>query len=252
MKPAKEKAAKPSAKEAAALLQKAILDTLAVRKRLPLWKLRFFSQFRLKRETGLTARDGATNAAIAALEKSNAIVNVAKRGAPSYELGKSAAAKKTAKAHAARAKKRAATRKAPLPRTRVYFWSPLGDKAFATAVKAIKKRFEVFDESADSIAFRWRHTNALRDPRRGKTEAGPDFRLAPSNLADVKRATVNHQRYRKLREDPRGFDAYVVLSFDDLDEVLDEANGLIEAQAVIGRAVKGPMVLAWNRQIVEV
>lgn len=243
MKPAKDKAANPSAKEAAALLQKAILDTLAVRKRLPLWKLRFFSQFRLKRETGLTARDGATNAAIAALEKSNAIVNVAKRGVPSYELGKSDAAKKTAKAHAARAKKRAATRKAPLPRTRVYFWSPLGDKAFATAVKAIKKRFEVFDESAESVAFRWRHT---------KTEAGPDFRLAPSNLADVKRATVNHQRYRKLREDPRGFDAYVVLSFDDLDEVLDEANGLIEAQAVIGRAVKGPMVLAWNRQVVEV
>lgn len=243
MKPAKAKAAKLSAKEVEALLERAILDTLAVRKRLTVWKLCSFSRFRLKRETGLDVPERATMAAIAALEKSMAIVNVAKTGIASYELGKTAAAKKTAKAHAARAKKRAANRTPSLPRTRVYFWSPLGDAAFPAAVKAIKKKFEVFDESADSIAFRWRHT---------KTDAGPDFRLAPSNLADVKRATFKHQNYRRLRQDPRGFDAYVVLSFDDLDQVLDEANGLIEAQAVVGRAVKGPMVLAWNREVLEI
>jgi hypothetical protein len=76
------------------------------------------------------------------------------------------------------------------------------------------------------------------------------FRLMPSDRAAAKRSMRAWQRSAIARHEPP-FVAFLALSFDSLDEVLDEANGLIEAQHVVTTATRGPMFLTWNKSFID-
>ncbi|MBX9625460.1 MAG: hypothetical protein K2X82_16760 [Gemmataceae bacterium] len=54
-------------------------------------------------------------------------------------------------------------------------------------------------------------------------------------------------RARKYRAAVAGCDAYLRISFDDLDAVLDEINTLIDVQATLQDATGGLMYRSWNR-----
>jgi hypothetical protein len=149
-----------------------------------------------------------------------------------YELGKGAA-KAAVKAKAARAAAR--PKNPPAPKERVYFPSVAPD-AFERARRAIEKRFEVFASGPESISFRWRHT----------VGAGPDFTLTPTDRATATRLMRSGQRRALAQRTPR-FESFVALAFEDLETVLDEINGLIEAQGVVSGATGGPMFNAWNK-----
>jgi hypothetical protein len=113
--------------------------------------------------------------------------------------------------------------------------------AFEKARRAVEGRFEVFASTPDSVSFRWRHAPGI---------AGPDFRLDASDRASTTRSMRAWQR-RAIAKHAPPFASFLALSFDDLDRVLDEANGLIEAQSVIGRTCRGPMFLAWNKKLIS-
>ena len=49
------------------------------------------------------------------------------------------------------------------------------------------------------------------------------------------------------RDQTAGCDAYIEITFDDLDEVLDEINTLIEVQATLQTATGGLMYCSWNQ-----
>lgn len=124
----------------------------------------------------------------------------------------------------------------PLARGRCYFLSSVTNGLFDTVAAALRNRFEVFNDTPSAVAFRWKQ-------RLGN---GPDFRLEPSDFAALKRQTGAIE-YGNMRRDPRDFKSVVVLTFDDVDEVLDETNGLIEAQQVIQSIARGSTFNAWNK-----
>ena len=214
----------------------ALLRTLAVEKRLPRPKLVFFTQLRFKRETK-APKEPSTEAVLAALASAVAAGTVVALAGGKYELG----AETAAKAERERKKTLAERKKAalpPAPKERVYFPAVAAD-AFERACSAVTKRFEVFATTADSVSFRWRHAHGV----------GPDFRLERATPAEAKRVMRPGQRGAIARREPKLM-SFLALAFDDLDAVLDETNGLIEAQHVITTATGGPMFLAWNKQLV--
>ena len=217
----------------ATTLDEALIRSLAGR-RLGAWRLILYTQHRARRELKIEPSQRAVKAVIAKAVKKGLVVKVNDR----YELGIGEARK--AKAAKTRAAKKRALRPPMPPRERCYFPAVSAD-AFDTAAKAIKKRFEVIDEKAGSVAFRWRHT---------RMHAGPEFRLMRVERDEVRRVMRASQR-RKVNQHTPPFVTYLALAFKNLDEVLDEANGLIEAQHVIGKATRGPMFLSWNKTLMS-
>jgi len=220
-------------------LRKAVVETLAVgRRKLTERDLALFAVLRFRRAflgphlaswSSLPSDKELARAAriVRALAAEGAVVIVVgKAGKKTYALGGGA---KHAKAKPARkiASKKKGT--PALSRTRCYF---LSTQPFEKVSARLRKRFEVFDDLASSIGFRWRHAFG----------AGPDFRLEPSDVASLAR-----QAKGPSARAVDGFVAVFVLTFDDLDAVLDEANGLIEAQATIQAVTRGPRFNAWNK-----
>jgi hypothetical protein len=100
---------------------------------------------------------------------------------------------------------------------------------------AVSKRFMVLERTNERLAFRW---SPVGDASR------PTFYLSECTLDDFAesvRATV-------IRRTSTGCAA---LSFDHLEEVLDEANGLIESQCLIQSVTKRPYFLVWNGRRVD-
>lgn len=129
--------------------------------------------------------------------------------------------------HGAPAKKAAPRKKpTPVPRNRVYFFSPHAD-GLERAQAAMKKRFTVKGDS-----FRW--------------NKGPEFRLEEVKRADAVKRTRPWQRRWLAKVETA---SVLCLSFDDLDGVLDEANTLIEAQVLISKVADAPRFLAWNKTL---
>jgi hypothetical protein len=217
----------------ATTLDEALINTLRVRRRLDIHKLVFFTQLRAQRDLKLAPSQRAVKAVLAKALKQRLVVRVDDR----YELG----AGETRKANATKA--RAAQKRAqrpPPPRERCYFPSIHAD-AFERAATAVTKRFEVFATKPDAVSFRWRHT---------PTSAGPDFRLERAERDEVVRVMRVWQK-RKLRTHEPPFVTFLVIAFADLAEVLDEINGLIEAQHVVSKATGGPMFNAWNKTLMS-
>ena len=207
------------------------MQTLRVRERLDEWRLIRYTMHRARRDMNIEPSERVVKSVLAKALKKRLVVQVKGR----YELG--ASELRNAKAAKTRAAKQQAKRTPP-PRERCYFPATQPD-GFERAAKAVKKRFEVFAEKPTSVSFRWRHT---------RTNAGPDFRLERTERADVLRVMRAWQKH-KIRTHTPPFVAFLALVFDDLDEVLDEANGLIEAQHVIANATGGPMFNAWNKTL---
>jgi hypothetical protein len=109
-----------------------------------------------------------------------------------------------------------------------------GAGAFAAVLDAVTKSFDVVKKTKASCSFRWVYT-----PK----DASPTFALRLGTPAEFK-AALPKQRGRVAT-------AYAVLTFHDLFEVLDDANGLIEAQSVIQRVTKGPFFNAWNGKRID-
>jgi hypothetical protein len=128
----------------------------------------------------------------------------------------------------------------PLPLERCLFPTARRDASKA-ARAALGRRFEVVAKDQQSLTFRWRHT---------RTSAGPDFRLEAMDLATLDRY-LGAARKRKLARSMPKRVGCLAIAFEDLDVVLDEMNGLIEAQAVIMKVTRGPAFLPWNGEFVD-
>lgn len=101
--------------------------------------------------------------------------------------------------------------------------------------EAIAARFHVVETKKSVLTFRWR-TKLKR--------SGPTLRLAELDVAELRRLV----KPKRAVESATGC---AVLSFDDLDEVLDEANSLIEAQATIHDVTKRAFFNVWNGSRVD-
>lgn len=119
---------------------------------------------------------------------------------------------------------------APDVGSRCIFPLPNGKKDFAAVTKAIDSNFEVVKKRKEAWDFLSRYT---------PTAASPLFTLTLGAGDDLDDSVTTSAS------------AYAVLSFADLDAVLDEANGLIEAQTVIQRVTKLPYFLSWNGKRVD-
>lgn len=100
---------------------------------------------------------------------------------------------------------------------------------------AVEARFDVTQRAKKTLAFRWR-TKLKR--------TGPTLRLEELDVEELRKLVTPKRAVANAT-------ACAVLSFDDLDEVLDEANTLIEAQATIHEVTKRPYFLVWNGNRVE-
>jgi hypothetical protein len=224
--------------ELAKLLEAAILERLAQKERLNFWRLAFSTRWRLERKKVMVSQ-AAAERAVKALAARGLIEIINSRGKPVCVLADTKETRVVVMARAKRAKKRAAARakSTPLPKTRCYVLSEL-EPLYPKLASAIRARFAVEDEQLSAIEFRWKH-------RMGH---GPLFRVEPSSRAEVRRA-MGGGRYSY--RDAKRFASFAFLSFSDLDEVLDETNGLIEAQRVLANAAKGPLYNAWNHGWIE-
>lgn len=199
-------------------IDEAILESLAVKNRQHASRLRIATQMRFKRKNRAEEpSERVVKAAIAKLVTAGKLVALP---GDRYEL--SAAAAKTVK-------KPVRKKATPLPKGRVYFFSPHED-GFERAQKAVKKRFTVKGDS-----FRW--------------NGGPALRLEASTRADaVRGAYPFHRRWLSKQE----MQSVFCLAFDDVNAVLDEINTLIEAQVLISKVADAPRFLAWNKTLMSV
>jgi hypothetical protein len=205
----------------------ALIRTLRVRSRLNEHKLVFFSQLRFARET--KSKQPAAVAVKKALATLVAKKIIAKLESGRYELG--------SKAPPAPPKPKKVARE-PLPPGRCFF--PVEDREILTKVRAkIEKHFEVTAKTDTAISFRWR-----------RRVGGPDFRLQLGERKEAIRRMKPTDREKMEAHVPK-FTGFLVLLFDNVDEVVNESNDLIEAQLTIGKVTKGPMFNAWNRSYVE-
>lgn len=108
---------------------------------------------------------------------------------------------------------------------------PIGEPAaFEQLRTAIKARFEVSSDTGTRLAFCWRSAAGV---------AGPTLQLGECSLDELA-SFANAARTIKSST------ACAVLSFDDRNAVLDEANTLIEAQRVLLAITQRPCFLMWN------
>ncbi len=120
------------------------------------------------------------------------------------------------------------------------FFASRHTDAFERACTALGERFEVTPETPARVRVRWSPP----------VEDAVEFWLDRTDRAAMTRRMRAGQRSVLARARPR-FDTFLVLSFDDLATVLDEANGLIEAQATIMKAAEAPKFNVWNKQLVS-
>jgi hypothetical protein len=95
---------------------------------------------------------------------------------------------------------------------------------------AVKARFEVVEDTGTILAFRWRTATS---------PAGPTLYLGQCSVEELAHSV-------KAARIIQGSIGCAVLSFDDRNAVLDEANTLIEAQRVIQTITQRPFFLMWN------
>jgi hypothetical protein len=131
----------------------------------------------------------------------------------------------------------------PVDKQQCFFPSKLDD-LLATVAAALAGEFEV-TKRRDGLTF----YKAYRTGDRSPTFHLRDFALAEIPATTGLRGPRATQWKRQLVTDYR---SCVALSFDDFDEVIDEINGLIFVQGAICGVTKAPVILGWNREVVEV
>jgi hypothetical protein len=108
---------------------------------------------------------------------------------------------------------------------------PLGESTLFEQLRtAVTARFEVVENTATLLAFRWR--NAI-------DSTGPTLYLGQCSVEEL----AHCAKAARILQSSTGC---AVLSFDDRGGVLDEANTLIEAQRVILSITQRPCFLMWN------
>lgn len=108
---------------------------------------------------------------------------------------------------------------------------PLGTSTpFEQLRTAVTARFEVVEDTGTVLAFRWRTATS---------PAGPTLYLGQCSVEEL----AHSVKAARIIQSSIGC---AVLSFDDRNAVLDEANTLIEAQRVIQTITQRPFFLMWN------
>jgi hypothetical protein len=108
---------------------------------------------------------------------------------------------------------------------------PLGTSTpFEQLRTAVTARFEVVEDTGTILAFRWRNATS---------PAGPTLYLGQCSVEEL----ASSVKATRIVQSSIGC---AVLSFDDRNAVLDEANTLIEAQRVIQTITQRPCFLMWN------
>jgi hypothetical protein len=108
---------------------------------------------------------------------------------------------------------------------------PLGASTpFERLQDAVKARFEIVDDTGTILAFRWPTATGA---------AGPTLYLGQCSIEELARSVTAARIIRSST-------GCAVLSFDDRNAVLDEANTLIEAQRTVLTITQRPCFLMWN------
>jgi hypothetical protein len=78
---------------------------------------------------------------------------------------------------------------------------------------------------------------------------GPTLYLAieRGDVAEILASRLMDGRDQTHRSLVAGCDAYIQITFENLEEVLDEINTLIDVQATLQTATHGLMYLSWNQ-----
>jgi hypothetical protein len=133
----------------------------------------------------------------------------------------------------------------PVDKQQCFFPSKLeGDLLVAVRV-VLAKAFRVTSKAGKLTFYKeYKQANAN----------SPTFHLRAFPLADIPATTGMRgpRATRWKRQLVSDYRSCVALSFDDFEEVINEINGLIFAQEAICKATRAPVILGWNRQVVDV
>ena len=133
----------------------------------------------------------------------------------------------------------------PVDKQQCFFPSKLEGDLLAVVRDGLAKGFQVTAKGGKLTFHKeYKQVNAT----------SPTFHLRAFPLADIPATTgmrgpMATRWKRQLVSDYR---SCVALSFDDFDEVIDEINGLIFVQEAICKVTQAPVILGWNRQVVDV
>jgi len=130
-------------------------------------------------------------------------------------------------------------------RHQCFFPSKLDGDLLQTVRAALAKEF-VVTGARDRVTFH-------KDYKQVKAKS-PTFHLRAFPLGDIPATTGMRgpMATRWKRQLVADYTSCVALSFDDFDEVIDEINGLIFVQEAICRVTEAPVILGWNREVVEI
>lgn len=126
-----------------------------------------------------------------------------------------------------------------------FFPSKLDGDLVTTVQRALAKDF-VVTADAGTLTFH-KHYKLVK-------ANSPSFHLRAFSLADIPLTTGMRgpRATTWKRELVADYRSCVALSFDDFDEVIDEINGLMFAQAAICQVTKAPVIIGWNRQVLTI
>lgn len=110
------------------------------------------------------------------------------------------------------------------------------DIGLSTVHTLLSKRGLTVTETEDELLVRWHE--------------GPELRVSLERGSQVQLRAAKIEKNTPHALTLAGCDASLKISFDDLNEVLNETNTLIEIQLTLQDATKGWMWLSWNKNLV--